>query len=208
MENVWDIIQSAEPNKYSLAKQRLLSTFKESENRQIKRLISEVELGDMKPSQLLRKMRSLAGDGIAEKVLRSLWLDKLPDSVKSIILISEENLDKVALMADKIVEMTPSANVCSIKTSPTGATAGNPSSDMSELLSRMAALEAQISSISRSRSRSRSSSRSSTSSRGKRPTYNPKGKYCFYHFRFRNRCRPEKCQPPCSWKPSENSSQQ
>ncbi|GFW56318.1 transposon Ty3-G Gag-Pol polyprotein [Trichonephila clavipes] len=59
IENIWDIIQSDEKN-YYCAKNRLLSTFKESEEKCIKKLLTGISIGDMKPSQLLRKMKSLA----------------------------------------------------------------------------------------------------------------------------------------------------
>ncbi|GFQ94097.1 transposon Ty3-G Gag-Pol polyprotein [Trichonephila clavata] len=88
IENIWDIIKSNEKNKYSCAKNRLLSAFKESEEKNIKKLLTGISLGDMKPSQLLRQMKSLAGDNITEKVLRTLWLDKLPDSIKNILVVS------------------------------------------------------------------------------------------------------------------------
>ncbi|GFQ70756.1 transposon Ty3-G Gag-Pol polyprotein [Trichonephila clavata] len=70
IENIWNIIQSNEKNKYSCAKSRLLSTFKESDEKSIKQLLTGISLGDMKHSQLLRKMKSLAGDNITENVLR------------------------------------------------------------------------------------------------------------------------------------------
>ncbi|GFT16892.1 uncharacterized protein TNCV_3193591 [Trichonephila clavipes] len=104
IENIWDIIQSDEKNKYSCAKNRLLSTFKDSEEKCIKKLLTGISLGDMKPSQLLRKMKSLTGVNISEKVLRTLWLDKLPDSIKNILVISSENLENLSVMADKIFE--------------------------------------------------------------------------------------------------------
>ena len=41
-------------------------------------MLSQLELGDKKPSQLLRDMRVLAGDKVSENVLRVKWLDYLP----------------------------------------------------------------------------------------------------------------------------------
>ncbi|GFX38889.1 uncharacterized protein TNCV_4753651 [Trichonephila clavipes] len=107
LEDIWDIIKYPNPNKYSATKERLLKIFVESENKKIKRLLTGIELGDMLPSQLLRKIRALAGTDVSEKALRTLWLDKMPDSVKCIVIVSEEHLDKIAAMADKIVEMAP-----------------------------------------------------------------------------------------------------
>ncbi|GFU03815.1 transposon Ty3-I Gag-Pol polyprotein [Trichonephila clavipes] len=52
-------------------------------------------------------MRAFAGTDFSEKALRTLWLDKMPDFVKCIVIVSEEHFDKIAAMADKIVEMAP-----------------------------------------------------------------------------------------------------
>ncbi|GFQ78883.1 uncharacterized protein TNCT_503581 [Trichonephila clavata] len=91
LENVWDIIKDTENTaKYSTAKERLLLTFQESENVRIKRLLTGLELGDMLPSQLLRKMCSLGYSDISEKVLRTLWLEKMPESVRNIVIVSDE----------------------------------------------------------------------------------------------------------------------
>ncbi|UYV80161.1 hypothetical protein LAZ67_18001853 [Cordylochernes scorpioides] len=69
---------------------RLLNWFKESENARIKRLITGVELGNMKPSQLLQKLRAIATPDISEKLIRILWLDNLPDSFKAILLAAKK----------------------------------------------------------------------------------------------------------------------
>ncbi|XP_042908752.1 uncharacterized protein [Parasteatoda tepidariorum] len=77
IENIWDMIKDATSNKYTAAKERLLSTFTESENKKIKRLLAGIELGDMAPSHFLRQMRSLAGsEVISDKVLHTLPLRK------------------------------------------------------------------------------------------------------------------------------------
>ncbi|KFM70170.1 hypothetical protein X975_05035, partial [Stegodyphus mimosarum] len=86
-ENIWDIIKDGgSKQKYAAAKERFLNTFKESENKRISRLITGLELGDMMKSQLLRKMRSLGSNDISDKVLRTLWLDKMLDAVKNILI--------------------------------------------------------------------------------------------------------------------------
>lgn len=102
LENIWDIIKdNAEDKKYTTAKNRLLATFKESENKKIKRLITGLELGCMMPSYLLRRMRTLGGTDLPESMLRTLWLEKLPNVVKSIAIVSEERFEKIATMADQ-----------------------------------------------------------------------------------------------------------
>lgn len=199
VENIWDLVSDKTiTDKYTAAKGRLLSLFKESENKRIKRFVTGIELGDRKPSQLLQKMRSLATDDISDKVLKTLWLDKLQDNIKNILLVSDENLEKLALMADRITEMN------------TG-TASRNSSPWEEVLQRMSVMEQRIAKLSidrQSRSpsrtfgRNRNSSKSRYESRSKsrnRRNFNPKGKYCYYHFNFGDKCIPEKCTLPCAW---------
>lgn len=94
IENIWDIIEGEETNKYAAAKSRLLNIFKESDEKQIRILLTGLELGDLKPSQLLRKMKSLAGKDVSDKILKTLWLDKLPNSIKNVIIVSNETLEK------------------------------------------------------------------------------------------------------------------
>ncbi|UYV67027.1 hypothetical protein LAZ67_4003685 [Cordylochernes scorpioides] len=111
IENIWDIINSKSDNKYSECKSRLLELFRESEGLRIKKLISGIELGDMKPSQLLQKLRSLATPDISDNLIKTLWLDKLPTSIKNILIVSEEDISKLAIMVDKINEINSSKEI-------------------------------------------------------------------------------------------------
>lgn len=71
-------------NKYGALKERLLSVYEESEERQFQKLVSEMSLGDQKPSQLLRRMRELAENTkVPEKTLHNLWTSRLPSHVRA-----------------------------------------------------------------------------------------------------------------------------
>ncbi|GFQ80383.1 hypothetical protein TNCT_683931 [Trichonephila clavata] len=59
----------------------------------------------MKPSQLLHKLKTVATSDISENLIKTLWLEKLPELIKTILVDSDENLDKLAVMADKISYM-------------------------------------------------------------------------------------------------------
>ncbi|XP_049707752.2 uncharacterized protein LOC126056930 [Helicoverpa armigera] len=54
------LVEPPEKNKYETLKNKLIFIYQESEERQVKKLIGEMELGDQKSSQLLRKMQDLA----------------------------------------------------------------------------------------------------------------------------------------------------
>ncbi|GFT68390.1 hypothetical protein TNCV_659811 [Trichonephila clavipes] len=111
VENIWDIVNSKSDTKYTDSKNRLLSLFKESENLRIKRLLTGIELRDMKPSQLLQKLKTVATSDISDNLIKTLWLEKLPESIKNILVVSDENLSKLAVMADKISDMTPRTEI-------------------------------------------------------------------------------------------------
>lgn len=208
VESLWDIISDDNKMKYTAAKDRLLNTFKESENKRLQRLLTGVDLGDSKPSQLLQKMRNLATDGISDKVLKSLFLQKMPDSVRNILIVSDEEIEKLALMADRIVEMQPKQELYSASNivSPEA-------NALTELREQIAALDDKLQKLSvsrNSRSQSRNRSRYSYDRSKSGSRYNPTGKYCYFHFRFREKCFPDKCKAPCAWKnnTSENQNQQ
>lgn len=207
VENIWDIVTSTSTTKYTESKTRLFSLFQESESLRMKRLITGIELGTMKPSQLLQKLRTVATADVSDNLLKTLWLEKLPESIRNILVVSEEDVNKLATMADKIADMSSRTEVCSNLAS-TSTPKSSPSVD--ELIQSIKSLEMQVASM-RSERQGRSSVRNHfrKGSRSKsRKRYDPNGKLCFFHFRFGKKCLPEKCIQPCSWKQSENSSQQ
>lgn len=91
--------------KYDALKQRLIQEYSDSENRQIRKLLSELQLGDAKPSHLLRKMRELAGKSLNDDFLKTLWFQRLPAEMQTILSVSTETLDNLAKLADKIAEV-------------------------------------------------------------------------------------------------------
>ncbi|GFW56770.1 transposon Ty3-G Gag-Pol polyprotein [Trichonephila clavipes] len=86
VENIKDIVNSKSDTKYTDSKNRLLSFFRESENIRIKRLLTGIELGDMKPSQLLQRLQTVATSDISENLIKTLRLEKLPEPIKNILV--------------------------------------------------------------------------------------------------------------------------
>lgn len=210
IDTIWDIITDKAENKYSLAKERLLNVFKESENKRIKRLFTGIEIGDMKPSHLLQKMKSLATNDISDMVLKTLWMEKLPHHIKHILVVSDEGIDKLAIMADKIFDMHSQTELYDVHSTEVGNSSALPNT-ISQLLEKISSLEQRIEELhfhhqpnGRSRSNKRNDRSLSRGRSGSRRRYNPNGKLCYYHFTFGSRCFPEKCKPPCNWKNQEN----
>ncbi|XP_008189245.1 uncharacterized protein LOC103311416 [Acyrthosiphon pisum] len=84
LTQVTDIIQRPpEANKYDTLKARLINIFTDSEEKKLRKLLSEVELGDRKPSTLLNEMQRLGGSALSAELLKSLWLQHLPVATQS-----------------------------------------------------------------------------------------------------------------------------
>ncbi|GFS67434.1 transposon Ty3-I Gag-Pol polyprotein [Nephila pilipes] len=60
-------------------------------------------------------MKSLAGNSISDEIIKSLWLQRLPQQTQAILTISNDTLDKIAEMADKIIAVYSSSEICQVK---------------------------------------------------------------------------------------------
>lgn len=172
-------------DKYAILKSRLISEFSDSEQRRIKAVLSELTLGDEKPTHLLRKMKQLAGTILGEEILKTLWLQRLPNQIQAILSVSDDSLEKLAAMADKIHETT-GANVEALHSSK------DSFSEMSELRMQIAELTKQVQRLSRNRERKNSSPHRK---RSKTPK---KFEQCWYHFKFGDAAK--RCKSPCKFK--------
>ncbi|GFT09136.1 uncharacterized protein NPIL_454041 [Nephila pilipes] len=56
-------------------------------------------------------MKSLVGNSISDEVIKSLWLQRLPQQTQAIFSISNDTLDK---MADKIIAVYSSSETCQV----------------------------------------------------------------------------------------------
>ncbi|XP_029053691.2 uncharacterized protein LOC114881160 [Osmia bicornis bicornis] len=158
-------------------------------------------MGDEKPSHYLQKIRNLASGQINEKVLRSLFLEQLPDNIRSILVITEtQDLGKLALQADKIAEMQ-AVNVAAVSFT---STASSPPDKMTALQEQIGALTKMVETlttrVSRVDQRSwRQWRRRRSNSREPRSPHRSRSNdgLCFYHRRFADRAN--RCIIPCSW---------
>lgn len=190
--------------KYLALKNRLLSVYQESEAKQLQKLLSGQELGDQKPSQLLRKMRDLGGSMVKDDALKVLWLNQLPTSVRAVLSVSEESsLNTLATMADKMTEhMEPQVAAVTAQNHTTDPNIELLSKQIEKLTLEVAELRGRQSYRRPAHWRGRSRSKSTNGSERK-PT-DPDW-LCRYHYRFRKQAR--RCESPCAWKktqPSEN----
>ncbi|GFT39450.1 uncharacterized protein NPIL_354591 [Nephila pilipes] len=99
------LLDSPHVDRFVTLKNRLIQEFSDSKILQIRKLLSELQLGDDKPSHLLRKMKELAGTVLNDDFLKNLWLQRLRAEIQTMLYVSSKKLEDLAKLADKIAEV-------------------------------------------------------------------------------------------------------
>ncbi|KAJ8033005.1 hypothetical protein HOLleu_23119 [Holothuria leucospilota] len=194
------LINPPQQHPYDTIKQELIKRTSESEQKRLQKLLISEELGDKKPSQLLRRMKQLLGDStIEDNILRQLFLQRMPQNVQLILASTADtiNLEELALIADRIIEQSNVPMVAGTTHAPPPPT---PSGATSGLEHRLSTLEAQLSAlvnqlqatnIGQSQRRGRPRSKRGGYGRGRfrnrsrsRSPYREDCGLCFYHWRY------------------------
>jgi len=201
--------------KYEAIKVRLISEFADSQEKRLKALLSEMVLGDDRPSHLLRKMTQLAGTNISAEIVKSLWLKRLPQQTQAILAIANVDINNLAQMADKLVEINspPSTECYAIATSSNN-------SDIAEMKQQISELTKQVSQLAMAQQkpqraeRYRSRERNFNPHRHNRSTSRKKNlnttdycedaetdEQCYFHAKFGSKAR--RCRFPCIFAKNE-----
>lgn len=200
LELVSDIVLAPPTaNPYKAIKDRLIKEFTASDNKKIKNLLNNLTLGDLKPSGLLRKMRELSCEKVGDEFLRTLWLQRLPQTIQTVLSTNADNLATLAELADTMFDqIEDSVSLQAVNAIP--------NKELSDLVNVVCKLDGKIESLSRTfRAPGNSSSRKL---RSRSPTPVKKAQsasnkqICFYHKRFSDKAN--KCKSPCSFKPTKN----
>lgn len=203
---VEDLVINPPPKgqRYEWIKDEMIRRFSTSESLKVRQLISGEELGDRKPTQFLRHLKSLAGNTFSDdKILRELWLQRLPRNAQAILTAqSDLPLDKVAELADKILEVNPIAIAAAVATPTSLPHSTTP--DLSDLALKLQELTKQVAALTADRSRQRS--RSKSNNRFPRAaTPETKSGICWYHTTYSSKAL--KCVQPCSWSGNQPGNQ-
>lgn len=113
LQEIEDIIRlPPQEGKYAQLKTTILTRLGDTVDTQLLKLFTKLELGDRKPSQLLRHMRSLADERVSEDVLKVKWMDLLPVNCQRLLRIFKaSNLEELAVAADELVETAPTVSI-------------------------------------------------------------------------------------------------
>ena len=193
---------------YITLKEALIRRTSDSESSKLQQLLSTADLGDQKPSQLLRNMeRLVGGKSIDAGLFRQLFLQRLPRNVAMVLEATSTSVDlsTQAEIADKLMQLNDQPSFGRTVSAVWAPPESSVSADVAALRAEVAALTETIAHWQPSRGRSwtrhsssdqsrrRSSSRNHGQSPG-RTLHNDGVRY--YHQRFGSAAR--KCAPHCA----------
>ncbi|XP_014205401.1 uncharacterized protein LOC106637208 [Copidosoma floridanum] len=195
---VSDIVaQPPETDKYQKIKQRILDTFTESDESKLRKLLSREHIIDEKPTHLLQRLKQLSAGQCNEAVLRAIFLDYLPKSVRSHLVVNEnQEITQLAQQADKIVEILKptKSEICAVETRHASHSETNTHAEIAELKQLINTLAQEVKRLSGQGQRN---SRDRTRSRSRHRKQNKDDpNLCYYHNKFGDESY--KCKQPCS----------
>jgi hypothetical protein len=183
-----DVITSPQERDPYSTRAELIRWLSPSREQRIRQFLT-LEIGDRKPSQFLRHLRSLASD-MSEDFLHTVWSSRLPPNIQAILAGQHKgNLDAAVSSTDRISEVAPQPVLASV----------GPSAHSTMLLRGIEDLSCQMAALSAKQDCLRTSSRDPCSStrvprpgsRNCRPVSRPPSRdnatatLCWYHRRFR-----------------------
>ncbi|XP_058447469.1 uncharacterized protein LOC131427905 [Malaya genurostris] len=177
-------------DKYVTVKNRLISRFELSAQEKFEKLLNSCDLGDMRPTHLLAKMQELATNlNVNDELMRMLFMQRMPTSIRAVLAICENKLDQLAEMADKMVDS--SGHQIVIASLPAATT------NIQDLEIQIAALSSEVRRLRtvENGNRSRSSSR-------RRNDPQSSQDICWYHRKFREAA--QQCRSPCRYSKPKN----
>ncbi|GFW40921.1 retrovirus-related Pol polyprotein from transposon 17.6 [Trichonephila clavipes] len=147
-------------------------------------------------------MKELSKGQLQDDFLQSLWLQRMPPHIQTVLSASSEPLDKLAIIADKVSEVVGSSStICAATTvpPPSQSSSCNAQPTMDSLARQIQELSLQVAELTRERNSSRhqrySSDRRRSHSRSR--SVNRGSGICYYHRRYKEQAR--KCVSPCAF---------
>lgn len=207
-------------SKYEAIKNAVIHNFTESEQRRAQQFVSGLQLGDKKPSHLLNELRRIGGEAQDEKLLKVLWMNRLPMQVQTCLAAVTQPLNALAELADSVMETfrvgasndihaashgaSTSASIAAASSSPAtnNAAKSSDSGELSKLAVQIERLTKEIARMQQENRPGRSTERSSSTPRPRSATpapvngsANAEDGRCWYHQAYGSEAK--KCREPC-----------
>lgn len=112
-------------DRFEYVKRRIIDQFADSQQRKLNRFLSEMPLGDKKPSELFFEMKRVADNSVGEAALKGLWTKRLRSFAQPVVAASTGTAEEFTKIANSIVDAVSPAHICKLSKES--------STDMSEL---------------------------------------------------------------------------
>lgn len=142
-------------------------------------------------------MKSQANGQLTDDFLKTLFISRLPTNIQSILTVSDQDIDNLAILADKVFEVTRGNEVLSVSSSKAN------DSSLSDLKRQIEELTKAVHFLRNNRSYSRGRGGGGNRGRSKTPNRSDSDKnMCWYHNRFGEKAT--KCREGCTYVKSKN----
>ena len=134
------LISPPEHDPYNTLKAALIQRTQKSEQARLRELLSTADVGDRQPSRVLRRMQQLlAGKTLDASLLREMFIQRLPPTVRMILSGTPATLsiDDLAALADKVVESTEASGSVNAVTEASTPSAAAASTETNTEISRL-----------------------------------------------------------------------
>ena len=163
---------------YELLKLTLTDRTSLSSHQRVQKFLQPESLGDRKPSEMLRQMRQLIGDNTTEAIIKSVFLSRLPENVRTILAaMPNRTTEEIANIADNIYDISPMDK--------------NQNNYNHQLLSEITALREEVKELKQTQRSKFHTTQAETNEQKSEGI-------CWYHQTFKNKAT--KCNPPCNYK--------
>ncbi|XP_033214038.1 uncharacterized protein LOC117171094 [Belonocnema kinseyi] len=158
-------------------------------------------MGDRKPSELFRYLKSHATALTPEDFILEVWKTRLPSHIRNVMAASSAtDIDTILKLAASVHEVSPAKQVSAV-------------SDFTGLVEQIQQLTLQVNALTQDRNRSRSHGSQNQSRGSQNRSATPATArddfasdwLCFYHRRFKEKAT--KCRGLCTW-PGNDARQQ
>jgi len=185
VRNIGDLLLTAAS--YTDVRSRLIDVYGVSQAARFREIVKPGGLGDRRPSQLLRDMRSSMPPSLGEDALKEFWLQKLPSNVTAILASLDAPLNELAARADRVLEASNPQCIDVLSRD-----------QFNDLAGAVSALSLQVQSLTKMVGSAGEPSRQQPRAPTQLDVQQP-AQSCYYHARFGSRART--CRPPCNFKP-------
>ena len=207
LTKVSDVIQLAITSQqpYEDLKKAVIDRLESTVTTRLQELLSKEELGNEKPTDLLRRMKRLLSDKYAtfdQSVFRQLFYQRLPSVIQANLFTVKDklSLEELAKLADDFMDSVPSTKVAAIAP-PTESTSEvqQLTAVVSQLTLQLNALQEKFDTVINARSDSphRGRPRERPRERSRSFSRNRGDAVCFYHARYGRKAK--KCVQPCDF---------